>query len=626
MRLVFVRCLIVCLIPVSAFCLKPDEQLQELKTKVQADKIKQYVISAGGIINANNNTNKISSTLGQPDFNVSENNSYRLYSGFWIPRSTSSLVTFESPTINDSIEIGEVLTIRWSMSVTVDTVMIELSRNNGSTWITLFSSFENNGFKDWRVTRPVSNQCIIRLSDVNDARITGSSSTFSILPKRVLRIENPETQPGGDADTDYRLISVPLELDNPDPASVLKDDLNTNPEDPYDPTMWRFFDYQNGGYEEFGNTRPFEPGRSYFLIVRAKGKKIDAGPGRLVADSLVKVPLDPGWNYISNPFKDVAIQVSDLRVNGDFFELKGYDEKAWSDIGVVTELTPWKGYALKVDAQNTDTLKIRLPLTPQQSMAKPRHIDESGWFIQIKAQSGRAMDLANYAGVRSSALDEWDPNDSYEPPPIGAYVQLYFPHRQWSYRPDIYARDFRTENQIGYNWAIEIKSNIEDRISLTFNNLNEVPTELNVWLVDNLLNSTQNLRENNNYYFENLKKEQIHELNLLVGKDEFVEEKLIQAGAIPDKYELFQNFPNPFNPTTNIRYSLPEPQKVTLVVYNIYGQEVARLIDSEHKSRGFHAQSWDGQNKRGVLMSSGFYFYKIKAGDFNQTKRMLFLK
>jgi len=95
--------------------------------------------------------------------------------------------------------------------------------------------------------------------------------------------------------------------------------------------------------------------------------------------------------------------------------------------------------------------------------------------------------------------------------------------------------------------------------------------------------------------------------------------------AQPLKYALEQNFPNPFNPETRIYFELPQTQQVTLVVYNMRGQQVRTLVDQRYTA-GRHIINWDGRNNSGVLVPSGVYIYRIKAGDFIDYKKMTLLK
>ena len=88
----------------------------------------------------------------------------------------------------------------------------------------------------------------------------------------------------------------------------------------------------------------------------------------------------------------------------------------------------------------------------------------------------------------------------------------------------------------------------------------------------------------------------------------------------PNKYDLAQNFPNPFNPATSIRYSIPQASVVTLKVYDILGNEVANLVNEE-KDQGVYTVTFNAGG-----LSSGIYFYTLRADGFVQTKKMLLIK
>jgi hypothetical protein len=89
---------------------------------------------------------------------------------------------------------------------------------------------------------------------------------------------------------------------------------------------------------------------------------------------------------------------------------------------------------------------------------------------------------------------------------------------------------------------------------------------------------------------------------------------------IPDKYLLYQNYPNPFNPATNIRYQLKENSFVTLKIYNLLGKEIATLVNENQKA-GIYETTFKADN-----LPSGIYFYRIAAGDFSETKKMILIK
>ena len=90
--------------------------------------------------------------------------------------------------------------------------------------------------------------------------------------------------------------------------------------------------------------------------------------------------------------------------------------------------------------------------------------------------------------------------------------------------------------------------------------------------------------------------------------------------GLPTVYQLSQNFPNPFNPSTEIKFSLPEQAAVTLVIYDAIGNEISTLINEE-LSAGNYNVDWNASD-----YASGIYLYRLNAGDFVATKKMILLK
>jgi hypothetical protein len=89
---------------------------------------------------------------------------------------------------------------------------------------------------------------------------------------------------------------------------------------------------------------------------------------------------------------------------------------------------------------------------------------------------------------------------------------------------------------------------------------------------------------------------------------------------LPQTFAVYQNYPNPFNPESRVRFDLPERSRVSLVVYNMLGEEVARVIDKEMEA-GSHSARIDAR-----ALSSGVYFYRLQAGEFVETRKMTVLK
>ena len=90
-------------------------------------------------------------------------------------------------------------------------------------------------------------------------------------------------------------------------------------------------------------------------------------------------------------------------------------------------------------------------------------------------------------------------------------------------------------------------------------------------------------------------------------------------------FELYQNYPNPFNPATMIRFSLAHRVKVKLEIFNLLGQRVKTLVDAA-LAPGQHRLIWDGRNDAGLRVSSGVYFYRLKAGDYVKSRKMVLIR
>jgi flagellar hook assembly protein FlgD len=88
---------------------------------------------------------------------------------------------------------------------------------------------------------------------------------------------------------------------------------------------------------------------------------------------------------------------------------------------------------------------------------------------------------------------------------------------------------------------------------------------------------------------------------------------------------LAQNYPNPFNPITTIKYSVKEKAHVSLKIYNVAGQLVRTLVNSD-KNGGAYTETWNGRTNAGDPVSSGVYFYKLVTKSFSMTKKMVLLK
>ncbi len=450
-------------------------------------------------------------------------------------------------------------------------------------------------------------------------------------------IEKTDLQPGGQEKNAYRLISIPLDLENKNPQAVLDDDLRNYGFD------WLFFepigdDPEN--FTEFGETNDMDPGKAFWLLVERKGERIDTGPGTTVrTDRPFSIQLQPGWNYFGNPFY-FPIPVGNLELSSEEkLVLHCYDDTNpcftavnegqkqhtnWHTVHPDASIMPFEGYAINVNEATTLSINPDLSSTTESTSPVQDVLGHPLWAIRIRARSQHARDTENLAAVIAEGSAGWDRLDRAEPPPIGDYVSVYFPHPEWKKATARYSTDARPEPDDGVIWPIEVTTTVRDKVHLTFEGVADVPPAFEVWLVDDLVQTAQNLRQTPTYAVTATTDPR--SLKLVVGKPGFLDSELAESREVPTKFELFPNFPNPFNPSTTIRYAVPEASPVSLVVYNMLGQKVATLMGGAEEQPGYHAVVWDGRSDAGTQVASGVYFVRMRAGRFAQTQKMVLVR
>ena len=97
------------------------------------------------------------------------------------------------------------------------------------------------------------------------------------------------------------------------------------------------------------------------------------------------------------------------------------------------------------------------------------------------------------------------------------------------------------------------------------------------------------------------------------------------VALIPKEFSLGHNYPNPFNPSTTIPFTITEPGLAVVTIYDISGREIRQILNESLRS-GFYSTIWDGKNSNGAPVSSGVYYYGLKTKTFNSFKKMILIK
>lgn len=184
------------------------------------------------------------------------------------------------------------------------------------------------------------------------------------------------------------------------------------------------------------------------------------------------------------------------------------------------------------------------------------------------------------------------------------------------------------------------KSNDYEIITLT----SIVEGELSISKVGDWLNMSHKtddlLKELNNQSWEGYKTFNCYSKNYSVSNNFYKYEIVFQglstaneitsvnvsADKIPLKYKLNNAYPNPFNPSTNLSFSLPQASKVRLTIFNSVGEVINKLVDGKMFAEGTYTYKWNGTNQENQKVSSGIYFYTLDSEDYRKTKKMILMK
>ena len=332
-----------------------------------------------------------------------------------------------------------------------------------------------------------------------------------------------------------------------------------------------------------------------------------------------KIKLKQGWNMIGSPFASTvefeanSNEVSDLYYFGDSTEKDG-----WSV--VQEEMQPWAGYAVH---SNSDTSSITLKPFPNENVNRSlgKKVGQE-WTIQFLVNEKNSFDNSILMGRKESAFDDIDYSDTPMLPKIekGISAALLLNKNKK------YSSDFRSIDEINGIWDLQILSESDiHNIELTAKDIIYLPGEVSIAILD-----VQKRIVSKNIFSSKIIFDKIggleYEFKVIAGESGYVDQMIKDLlEVIPNNFSLSKNYPNPFNPITNLDFSIPKRSNVTLRVFNMMGQEVVTLIN-EKKSYGNYSTSWNGLDSKGVNVASGVYFAELRNRDERKITKMLLLK
>lgn len=517
----------------------------------------------------------------------------------------SPKVVLQSNLSGAFMKVGSRYTIQWFVE-NVSAINILYTSDGGTLWNEIAANIPATvRAYEWVIPDLNSKNCRIKIEASNNPSLFSTNDiAFTVYSYSQSVTVSNVWQFGDIKDIgNYRLISIPGNVSG-DLGGLMSgkfiNDWNAYWDNGND------VDYQiqyNGG-SQFN----LQPGKGFWVLSKDPinlSKQSEA----VTIDStlLYYVPLHKGWNIIGNVFAK-SLNWSDLRVANNLPQssLLYYWDGKWNFPSV---MDPYKGYYF-FNPDNRSSLKIIYPV--ETSLAKvglenPVTGKEDGIVVSF----GENEILATFDPASSTGLDTNDyllPGANFSRKRIaftrednGITRQLFIDSQPWD----------SLGNRFRFSILNETSTPDDLKLSLKIEQKN-----LNIYLLDEKYSEFIDLRVKNSFKLSPQKGSRYY--SLMIGDDSFI--RAMRSQYLPTEYLLYQNFPNPFNPETSIKYALPADGYIKLKLYDILGNEVLTLFEGE-ESAGVHTRTF---NLSGF--ASGVYLYRLETGGTNLLKKMILMK
>lgn len=433
--------------------------------------------------------------------------------------------------------------------------------------------------------------------------------------------------------TTYRMISAPLNLDNPGAVGQLSDDLGAPGQD-----SWRLLRWNASSerYEEVPNLNAtFTPGRAYWLIAE-EGGTVDVDGGTSVGGAPVSLQLRAGWNQIAVPFAfpvnwNAVENSSAVDAPVAFDPSSGGDDPYRYGVQVIE---PWTGYWVFNPSASTVTLSVPPVEAEAGTVAAskqtvdfpfgvaPEYALQLNATLSVAGSDVQLRDTNNFVGLAEQATAASGPEDVAEAPPIGEHVRLSVMEngQRW-------AGSLRPSAASGQTWELAIGASVDEpffrrkQVTVTLTEHGTRPSGYELRAIDTDRDAPLAI-ENGRFTVQLTPDQPERHVRLVLGTASFTETKIAD---VPTTTGLGAAYPNPFTSSMAVEYRLDEAKQVTVAVYDMLGRRVRTLTDGRVQP-GLHTVTWNGENADGIPASSGVYVVRMQAGSFVGTRRIVLVR
>jgi len=405
----------------------------------------------------------------------------------------------------------------------------------------------------------------------------------------------------------YQILAIPYVLNNSDILNLFSEFGE------YDDTKWRLVRYSNekSRYEDFPAFRSMEIGKGYWFNAKEK-RDIVLGDRQKPAvttepDNGFRMALRQGWNQIGNPFTVALNWNQVLTANNITDEVQSlWVYSGGGNLTAGTSLSPFEGGFVK--ANQTITLNLfpgdATGLRKFDNIMLANDTDAEAWMIPLTLENEEITYESGYFGMHPESLDSYDQYDLSRPPHFLKHMDYYF-----EVENDLHTGHM-VQSSEEFIYDLTVDTNIEPGfITLRWPD-KKIGPDTEMFLFDVDKQKLVDMKEFNQYGFYQ------------DGKKEFrIYYNVDPESIIPDIALLGSAYPNPFDKTTIIPFSLPEDKdyQISLKVSDVLGNEVNTLIEGEYQM-GFHEVRWNGDNFSGKKAEAGIYVIQLLVIDEKKTE------
>jgi hypothetical protein len=481
----------------------------------------------------------------------------------------------------------------------------DMNNSSGNTWtFTIPSSAQSELGVRYQVTA-TNAACLPSSTAIQHVKIDHSGEGLTIPFNSF-----------GSAQTNYRIISLPLNLTSKSVSSVLGDDLGAE-----DKSKWRLWSFNTSTdkTDPLSGSSSLDYGKGYWLIV-ASTNTLDTGPGQTVgsSDDPVRINVSAGWNLIGNPypFNILWSDITTLAANSSLGIGLLHTYTGGQAYNNPSTLKAFEGAFVLANSAGQLTIPgVKNPSAGGRIRAdgeelRYNSIDTNDWEVRFSLRSGEVTNMLSGLGMHPEASPEFDRFDGFTLPRFLEFVELN--HDKLLHNRIPFSRDIVAPSA-SHEWRFKVESSLKEKITLAWENQHIKESRNQLVLRVNSKNFPINMALTNTYTFNGSES-----FTVFYGEPKHIHELIGHFGLA-----LLDPYPNPSSGLLEIGFIVPESieDNITLDLVDPLGRSVADIANQKF-TPGHHHMQWNASDHDNRL-SPGLYLVRIRSGKEVQYSKVL---